>query len=139
MSRAKAWYAGAFPRQYDKHEPPVLTERKLPSKEWKKKFKCKKGKGDHNWSPVSIHNHLEYVSRSHQGRGWGYYRIGNPLPVHHDTNEAIPVTEMNAVSRVEWRCKACNKLEHESLDEGKQEGLFKRYGSKKLDAYRNNW
>lgn len=136
MSKAKPWYAGAFPRMFDKHEPPTVTDKetKLPSKEWKKKYKCKKNKGDHDWAVFSIHNSLEYTVKTSYGIAHGSYHPRHNLPPE------IPLHTMTVRSRVEWRCRKCNKHESEWLSEDTKNslfgGMFTRY-NKKLNPFRH--
>lgn len=143
MSKAKSWYSGAFPRQRDKHEPPPIkpSEKKLPSKEWKKKYECKKAKGNHNWTPISIHNHLEYHYEYPTGaEAFGFYRYPGKLPIDFYGQE-IPIKDMGVCSTVEWRCTACNKHEREYLASKREKSLLggAYQFKKKLNPYRRNY
>lgn len=105
MSGKRNWGDNMTDRR-DKHvAPPVIeSARPLPSKAWKKKYKCKKNKGDHSWYIESIHCRMEYT-----GKGiWGTFFSTRPTP---------DATEAWARCTVEWRCSACNKHDTEWLTE----------------------
>lgn len=138
MSKHKPYHNGSFPRTFDKNEPPPLSEatKPLPSKAWKKKYKCKKNKGDHDWAILSLTNWFEYTIKTEHGKGYGSWKPGQ------ENRHNIPVHQMAVMSKVEWRCRACNKHEMEWLSSDPSQSLFGswRYKvGKKLDPYRQNY
>ncbi len=92
MSGKRNWGDNMTDRR-DGKTPPPLIERgfKVPSRLWKKKYKCKKNKGDH--TPV--------IDRLVNKHWWnlrdGFWRIGG------FRWGTVPYW-------VEWRCTACRKL-----------------------------
>ena len=131
----KPYHNGSFPRTFDKHEPPpvIEEEKPLPSKAWKKKWKCKKNKGDHDWGILSVTNWFSYTIETGYGTGYGSWKPSQ-LNRHN-----IPVHEMSISSRVEWRCKACNKYQTEWLASEKRKALFGSEHKSKLDPFRQNY
>ena len=122
MSKAKPWYTGAFPRYRDKHEPPevIPQSKKIPSKTWKKKYKCKKNKGDHTFKVRSIWNSIRYVGPS------PYWLRG----IMHAKEPFAGSTE-ELRSWVDWECTACKKQEHEHFSTSGY-----RTGHKKFESSR---
>ncbi len=78
--------------------PPSIIERalKIPSKAWKKNYKCKKLKGDHEFR-VAIIKHAS----------WNILQDGTWEKPHSIwSNKAMPYW-------VEWHCRGCGKHEYE--------------------------
>jgi len=73
-----------------------------PSKVWKKKYECKRGKGKHDWYP--------------HGKIFSYYtcKIADGRYLSSNLKQLIEskkcVGKIEVTYWVEWRCKACGKL-----------------------------
>ena len=134
MSKHKSWYTGAYPRQYDKHEPLPISDvsKPLPSTKWKKKYKCKKNKGDHDWAVLSVSNCFEYAVQTSYGKAYGSWRPGQ------ENRREIPVHKMGIRSDIAWRCRACDKHEREILCSDPTKSMFS-FSKKRLDPYRQNY
>lgn len=109
MSGKRNWGDNMTNRMDGKEAPAVFESvKKIPSKLWKKKYKCKKNKDDHTFEifKINIFSHWRFTPI-----GWvrDIYRWGSPLGYW-----------------VEWSCTACNKRATEW-----------RIPEKKFDRYRH--
>lgn len=100
MSGKRNWGDNMFHRNDGKEPPPVIESAyKVPSKTWKKHYKCKKNKGEH--TPVI--DLIKYC-----GRGWKVQPDGTW--VHEDNYLGYLMGQRDMpYGWVEWRCTACNK------------------------------
>lgn len=129
MSKAKSWYYKNAPRWDGKIPPPVFSgEKKIPSRKWKKKFECKKNKGDHTFIPVTIHNGFTYTAKTPMGKCYS----GHPI----EPREGWILTGKNVHSYIRWECTGCKKLYTERI--GGVFGEKELIPEKKMDKYRAN-
>lgn len=89
----------------DGHEPPPIAEGavKVPSKFWKKKYACKKNKGDHTYE-VDLIKYTDW----HQAKDgtWEHPREWSSPYMFKNTNYELPYW-------VQWRCTGCTKKDYE--------------------------
>lgn len=91
-------------RMDGKNPPPIHSnENKMPSKAWKKKYKCKKLKGDHDYR-VKILKMLRAGGWLWKNNSCGYYVV--------------------------WECKGCTKLEYEFSVPNKKFDKYREIGKK---------
>ena len=99
MSGKKNWGDNMTDRRDGKTPPPITDPiYKTPSKVWKKKYKCKKNKGDH--TPVIAL--IKYC-----GRGWTQQKDGIWIP---NTDQYFFSKHTLPYCWVQWECTGCKKL-----------------------------
>lgn len=89
----------------DGKEPPTpLDDRhpKVPSKVWKKKYKCKKNKGDHTF----VVAHIKYAN-------WYQEKDGTWIKPPRNTWAWFVGPDSELPYWVEWHCSACGKHDYE--------------------------
>lgn len=96
-----------FKKRRDGHQPPpiCLVNKIPPSKVWKKKYECKRGKGKHDWYPHGI---IHYYCSCKVVDGRCYSSNFKCL-----TENKECIGKISVSYSVEWKCKACGKLERE--------------------------
>lgn len=100
MSGKRNWGDNMTHRQDGKLPPSPFggyTPFKVASKLWKKKYECKKNKGDHTWA-VHVLKWGEWKQKD------GYWI--EPHDYFSDTKHQLPYW-------VSWRCAGCNKHDYE--------------------------
>lgn len=103
----------------DGKTPPVPFEPvfKVPSKVWKKKYKCKKNKGDHTFEIAVI-----------RFAGWQQEKDGT---WKHPTEWSIRgfiKKQRELPYWVEWHCNACKKHAYELGNLDRKFDIFRPYG-----------
>lgn len=111
-----------FRERIDGHQlPPICPVNKMPpSKIWKKKYECKRGKSKHDWYPYG----RIYVSCSCKIADGRYCSSSFKCLI--ESKECIG--KISISYSVEWKCKACGKLERE----------YSTHIDKKFDHSRGN-
>jgi hypothetical protein len=103
--------------------PPEEKEVKHPSRTWRKKYPCKKNKGDHTFCIESVRGFMEYRRQTKYGTAYGFSKYHQP---------GVPPEDTGMYIVVNWYCTACNKKEVERYGKWFNDRL-----TKKLDKYRH--
>ena len=117
MSGKRNWGDNMTHRNDGKFPPSVddgYKVHKIPSKTWKKKYECKRNKGDHTFV-ISL---IKYAD-------WKQEKDGTWVKPQVWWQTGRGVRERELPYWVQWNCSACNKQEHE---------YYKR--EKKFDKFR---
>lgn len=98
MSGKRNWGDNVTHRQDGKEPPAVVDAVKMPpSRYWRRKWKCKKNKGNHTFEIEMIHGGRNWrIGKDGRWENWNYGWSFMRLPYW-----------------VEWRCSACSKKETE--------------------------